>query len=116
VTGVIVDYIRSTIAADRRDAFEGAYERGVAALAPSPHCLAYALAHCAEAPEHSILRIAWDSLAGHLQGFRARPAFGACFAAVRPFVDDIGEMRHYAVTPIAARKDAASPDEPASRG
>jgi hypothetical protein len=35
---------------------------------------------------------------GHLQGFRTSPEFASFFAAVKPFVDRIEEMRHYDVT------------------
>jgi quinol monooxygenase YgiN len=104
---VIVEYIRYNIPEERRAAFERGYGQAAAALAASPHCRAYELAHCTEAPDSYILRIEWDSLDGHLHGFRASPEFGAFFQAVRPFVDDIAEMRHYELTHIAARKAAA---------
>jgi len=32
---------------------------------------------------------------GHEQGFRSSPEFRDFFAAVKPFVGDIDEMRHY---------------------
>ena len=53
-----------------------------------------------------ILRIEGDSADGHLQGFRKSELFGPFLAAVRPFVKDIREMRHYALTTIASRKGA----------
>jgi hypothetical protein len=43
------------------------------------------------------VRIEWDSAEGHLQGFRASPEFRSFFAAERPYVDQIEEMRHYEV-------------------
>jgi hypothetical protein len=42
-----------------------------------------------------IRRIEWDSLDGHERGFRSSPEFGRFFQAVRPFVADIKEMKHY---------------------
>jgi hypothetical protein len=39
----------------------------------------------------------WDSADGHLRGFRGSPQFAGFFAAVRPYVDRIEEMRHYEV-------------------
>ena len=56
-----------------------------------------------------MLRIEWDSAEGHLQGFRRSPEFQRFFAAVRPYVGDIAEMRHYAPTPLAARKAHGAP-------
>jgi quinol monooxygenase YgiN len=97
---VIVEYIRYTIPAERRDAFERGYAEASAALAASPHCLAYDLARCVEDPTQYVLRIDWDSADGHMQGFRRSPEFRTFFAAVRPFVSDIAEMRHYEPTAV----------------
>lgn len=102
---MIVEYIRYEIA--DAEAFERAYEIARSALDASPHCLAYELSRCTEEPTSFIVRIEWDSPDGHLQGFRRSPEFPAFFAAVRPFFNDIREMRHYAVTAIAARKKAS---------
>ena len=99
---MIVEYIRYEVA--DAEALERAYEAARTALDASPHCLAYELSRCTEAPGSCILRIEWDSSDGHLQGFRRSPEFAGFFAAVRPFLNDIREMRHYAVTSVSARK------------
>lgn len=104
---MIVEYVRYQIPADRRDAFEQAYGRAQASLASSPHCLAWELTRCSEDPTQYTLRIEWDSTEGHMQGFRKGPDFGAFFAAIRPFVGDIAEMRHYELTAVRGRKEAA---------
>jgi quinol monooxygenase YgiN len=98
---MIVEYIRYEIA--DAQPFLVAYETARAALDASPHCLAYELSRCEEEPKSFILRIEWDSTEGHLQGFRKSPGFASFFAAVKPFFDDIREMRHYAPTAIARR-------------
>jgi quinol monooxygenase YgiN len=92
---VIVEYIRYAIPADRAAAFERDYAAAAAPLAASPHCLGYELTRCVEEPEHYILRIEWDSVDGHLKGFRQSPEFRAFFQAIRLYVGDIAEMRHY---------------------
>jgi quinol monooxygenase YgiN len=102
---MIVEYIRYAIPPDRQDAFERGYAEAAVPLAASSHCLGYELSRCADDPTRYVLRIEWDSAEGHLQGFRRSPEFRAFFAAVRPFVDDITEMRHYA--PTAVRSAAA---------
>ena len=43
----------------------------------------------------------------HLHGFRRGPAFPAFLAAIRPYIGDIAEMRHYAPTSVGARRQAA---------
>ena len=102
VARMVIEYIRYEIA--DAEAFMKAYEEGQQSLDKSPHCLAYELSRCTEDPTSFILRIEWDSTEGHLQGFRKSPLFPPFLAAIRPFVKDIREMRHYDVTSIAARK------------
>jgi len=97
---MIVEYIRYTIPAERRDAFEAGYGEAQRALAASGHCLGWELSRCVEESSSYILRIEWDSAEGHMQGFRKSPEFAAFFAAVRPFFHDIAEMRHYEATAV----------------
>ena len=105
---MIVEYVRYTIDEGRAEAFEAAYARAAPSLDASPHCLAYELSRCVEAPESYVLRIEWDSVEGHMQGFRRSAEFAAFFAAIRPYVGDIAEMRHYAPTAVGARGQAVS--------
>lgn len=93
---MIVEYIRYTLTPERAGAFEAAYASAQTVLAASPHCLRSEVARCVDEPGTYVVRIEWDSREGHLQGFRTSPEFRTFFAAVRPFVDDIEEMRHYA--------------------
>ena len=113
--GMIVEYIRYEIT--EPEPFLLGYEAARAALEASAHCLSYELSRCTEEPASFILRIEWDSAEGHLQGFRKSPEFVAFLGAVRPFIENIREMRHYALTSIASRKvapvasDRATPSE-----
>lgn len=99
---MIVEYIRYET--KDPDGLVRAYEQARASLEASAHCLSYELARCAEQANAFILRIEWDSAEGHMQGFRRSPEFGPFLAAVRPFIDEIREMRHYEVTSVVARK------------
>lgn len=99
---MIIEYIRYEIADVA--AFTQAYERARGALDVSKHCLAYELSQCVESPASFILRIEWDSAEGHLQGFRKSAEFAEFLTAVRPYINDIREMRHYAVA-FMSRKD-----------
>jgi hemoglobin len=100
---VIVEYTRYKLEEARRATFESAYERAAQSLKASPHCQSYELSHCVEEPDFYVLRIEWDSEEGHLKGFRSSPEFQAFFAAVRPYVSAIQEMRHYQLTPIVSQ-------------
>jgi quinol monooxygenase YgiN len=105
---MLVEYTRYQLAPERQVAFEEAYGKAQTALQASPHCLAYELTRCVEEPGCYILRIEWDSLEGHLQGFRTSAEFQPFLAAVRPFIPDIQEMRHYEVTSVRGGKGKAA--------
>lgn len=92
---MVIEYIRYTVPAERADEFVDAYRRAGAALDADPHCGRYEVARGVEEPEHFVVRIEWDSVEGHEQGFRRSPGFGQFFAAVEPFFAVIDEMKHY---------------------
>jgi heme-degrading monooxygenase HmoA len=92
---MVVEYIRYTVPAAQAAEFEDAYRQAGGLLEVEPHCLAFEIARGIEQPEHFIVRIEWDSLEGHEQGFRSSPAFPEFFAAVKPFFGEIDEMKHY---------------------
>jgi quinol monooxygenase YgiN len=95
---MVVEYIRYSIDDPRAEAFEQAYREAGDSLAASEHCERYEVSRCSEDPTQHVVRIEWDSEEGHLSGFRQSPEFRSFFEAVRPFVNDIEEMRHYEVT------------------
>ena len=101
---MIVEYIRYKIAESRHKEFEGAYDKAQASLRASPHCLSYEVSHGVEEPNNYVVRIEWDSENGHMKGFRTSPEFQTFFLAVRPFFNDIQEMKHYSVTSIKGKK------------
>jgi len=92
---MVVEYIRYRIDPDAAEAFERAYADAGGSLEASSHCLDHDVSRCVEEPAAYVVRIIWDSLEGHEQGFRSSPEFASFFAAVRPFVGQIEEMRHY---------------------
>ena len=99
-----VEYIRYDLAAHEPEALVDAYVIAAAALRAAPECLALELTRCEEAPRSFILRIEWRSTAAHLEGFRKGPHFPPFLAAIKPFIGEIAEMRHYAPTPVAWRR------------
>ena len=103
---MVIEYIRYELPVDAAAGFEAAYESARTSLDESEHCLAYELSRCVEAPGSYILRIDWDSLDGHEQGFRSSPQFRPFLAAVSPYIGQVAEMRHYRVTTV--RGEAAS--------
>lgn len=101
---MVIEYIRYTVPLSRAAEFEDSYRRAGRLLDADQHCLRWEVARGAEEPEHFVVRIEWDSIEGHEQGFRSGPQFGEFFTAVKPFFDQIQEMKHYQI-----RLDAATP-------
>lgn len=94
---MIVEYIRYDIPPARAAEFEHAYSVASKVLDDDEHCLRYELTRGVEEPQHFIVRIEWDSVEGHEQGFRKSKRFPDFFVAVKPFFGQVQEMRHYAV-------------------
>ncbi len=99
---MIIEYVRYRVTGST-DAFEAAYASAQASLAESPNCQHWELAQCHEEPTCYILRLHWDTLDGHMVGFRKGRQFRAFFAAIKPYIDQIEEMRHYVPTKVRRR-------------
>lgn len=99
---MIVEYLRYQV--PDAEAFVAAYTTASASLDASAHCLAYELCQCVEDEKTFLLRIEWDSAEGHLKGFRASAEFRSFFQAIKAYVGNIEEMRHYRPTSVARRK------------
>jgi quinol monooxygenase YgiN len=102
---MIVEYTRYKIDEERRDAFLSDYGKAAESLRAAKNCLAYELTQSTEDAGYFILRLEWDSAEGHLKGFRSSPEFRSFFSLVRPYVNDIEEMRHYRLTDVKGRKE-----------
>jgi quinol monooxygenase YgiN len=101
---MIVEYIRYKIPLNDSVAFERDYAQAAKSLDSSNHCLAYELSCCLDETGSYVLRIEWDSVEGHMQGFRGSESFRSFFAAIKPYLDRIEEMRHYKQTAVKAVK------------
>jgi quinol monooxygenase YgiN len=93
-----VEIIRYTIAADQHAGFEEAYKKAGKLLQESAFCMAYQVIHGEEEPDHYIVIIDWTSTQDHMNGFRQSPQFMPFFNLVKPFYNNIEEMKHY--TPV----------------
>jgi quinol monooxygenase YgiN len=101
---VTTEYIRYDLVAHEPEELIAAYTTAADSLRAAPECLAFELTQCEEAPRSFILRIEWQSTAAHLQGFRKGANFPPFLAAIKPFIAEIAEMRHYGKTPVAWRR------------
>ena len=85
-----------------------AYADAAKYLAAAPECVDYELCRCAEEPACFVLRIRWLSAEAHMKGFRSGPNFPPFLAAIRPFVPEIAEMRHYELTSVVGAGSGAN--------
>jgi quinol monooxygenase YgiN len=60
-----------------------------------PHCLGWELRRSVEEPGHYVVRIEWDSPAGHVHGFRESAPFQAFFGELSAFGEFRLEMEHF---------------------
>ena len=98
---MVLEYIRYTMDAHEPEALIAAYAEAGKSLRSAPECLGYDLTRCEENANSLILCIRWQSTDAHLEGFRKGPHFGPFLAAIRDFIPEITEMRHYAPTPVS---------------
>jgi hemoglobin len=101
---MIMEIIRYKLDPGQESAFEAAYGQAQRFLAGSPNCLSYQLTRCLKDRGRYVLMIEWDSLEGHLQGFRRSPAFREFVSMVAPYLNKIEEMEHYETTGVAGIK------------
>jgi quinol monooxygenase YgiN len=95
---MVVEYIRYNVPPARKDEFLAAYKSAAKELEASVHCLSYEISEGVEEPDNFTVRIEWDSVEGHEEGFRRSAQFGPFFAKVKPFFSEIREMKHYRVS------------------
>lgn len=99
-----IEYIRYKVSEEQRQEFIAAYKDASKELDSSTFCIAYELSECEEESGQFILRIEWTSTEEHLQGFRKSELFPLFFSKIRPYFENIQEMRHYKVTDVRGKK------------
>jgi quinol monooxygenase YgiN len=92
---MVIEYVRYQIPAATHAAFLEAYHAAGADLAASTHCRKFEISQGVEEPDNFVVRIEWDSIEGHEQGFRGSAEFTSFFARVKPYFPNIREMKHY---------------------
>ncbi len=97
---MIVEYIRYTLVAHSAKDLIDAYMEASKHLAAAPECIDYELSQCTDDAQCVVLRICWRSTEDHMKGFRSGPNFPPFLAAIRDFIPEITEMRHYALTQV----------------
>jgi quinol monooxygenase YgiN len=90
-----VELIRYNIPENQWEQFENAYKSAGEFLSKSKYCLSYTVNKGSEEPNHYVVIIHWTSEVDHLNGFRKSPDFMPFFNLVKPYYNQILEMKHY---------------------
>jgi heme-degrading monooxygenase HmoA len=96
-TTVIVEYIRYKLQSEQFGAFEEAYIKAQEVLQQSEHFVGFEITKGTDEPSNYIVRINWDSVEGHMTGFRKSSSFPPFYQLVKEFFGNIEEMKHYEV-------------------
>jgi heme-degrading monooxygenase HmoA len=94
-TNYSIEIIRYNIPASSHSDFEQAYTAGGKILESSPYCMGYQVIKGEDEPDNYIVTIHWTSRPDHLQKFRSSEQFTGFFQCVKPFFNNILEMKHY---------------------
>lgn len=89
------EIIRYKVSQDDHEKFINAYTAAGKYLQVSKYCLGYELIQGEEEPDNFIVIIIWASKDEHLNGFRKSSEFGPFFNLVKPYYNNIQEMKHY---------------------
>jgi len=92
---MVIEIATLTVKEGQNAAFEKAFGQAQRYIALSEHCLRYALTHCVEDAARYILRIEWDSLEGHVEGFRASADYAEYRALLLPYYAAPVDLYHY---------------------
>jgi quinol monooxygenase YgiN len=90
-----IEIIRYDIPQNQWEQFEKAYDSAGKFLSKSKYCLSYSIIKGSEEPNHYVVIIHWTSEDEHLNGFRKSADFMPFFNLVKPFYNQIQEMKHY---------------------
>lgn len=92
---MVIEIATLTVKEGENAAFEAAFGQAQRYIAQSEHCIRYALTHAVEDASRYVLRIEWDSLEGHVDGFRASAEYQEYRALLYPFYAAPVELFHY---------------------
>jgi len=96
---MVIEYVQFRIPVSRRAGFMLAYQRVCKLLAGSPYCLGYELSQCQNESMWFVLRVEWTSTRDHWR-FKCSVGFRELLRTIRPYLDLIEEVNHYAPTSL----------------
>lgn len=98
---MVPEIVRFRIPENKHDDFMRSYAEAGDLLKQAPPCIGYEMIQCTKDPEIFLLTIYWNSISGHLDGFRKSDLFIHFLSCVRPYIEHVLEMEHYRFTELA---------------
>jgi heme-degrading monooxygenase HmoA len=81
--------------AGQEDAFAAAYATAYETLATTPGCRSVRMTRGIESPTRFVLLVEWDSVAAHIDNFRATERFTTWRSIIGPFFDGAPLVEHF---------------------
>jgi quinol monooxygenase YgiN len=94
---MIVEYIRYVIPEAQGAELRATYPEAGKILSANEHCISWEISRGVEEPDQHVVRIVWDSIEGHMEGFRESPEFADFFGLLGRFREYNLGMAHYGV-------------------
>src|SRR5215210_3812312 len=83
----------------RENEFVAAYRQGHPILAGTPGCRSVRMTRGIESPSRFVLLVEWDSVAAHLENFRATDSFARWRSLIGPHFAGPPRIEHYIDVP-----------------
>lgn len=99
---MIVEHAILQVRAEQVEAYEAALRQAVPFMAASPGFQRMEVRPCLEVAGRYLLRVEWDSLEAHTQGFRGSENYKRWSALLHPFYEPFPVVEHYA-DPVVQR-------------
>jgi heme-degrading monooxygenase HmoA len=99
---LIVEHAILDVASARAAAYEAALAEAVPLMTVTPGFIAMDVRPCVEKAGRYLLRVEWQSLEAHIEGFRGSDNYKRWSALLHPFYDPFLVAEHYGA-PVVSR-------------
>jgi heme-degrading monooxygenase HmoA len=99
---MVLEVATIDVRAGQEAAFEAAYRGARREVSSTPGCRSVRLTRGVESPSRFVLLVEWDSVAAHVDGFRATDRFVRWRQAISPHFAQPPTVEHYTDVPAGA--------------
>lgn len=92
---MIIEIVQWTIRNGQRRAFEEEFLVAEKILAKADGYISHALSHCLENDHKYMLRVEWENLEAHTEGFRGSDEYHKYRSLIKPYYEEGALLEHY---------------------